>query len=69
MHIVIAGLYGCTIFLATVLYSIITGSPSLAYVLLGFPLIISGSIVFILIADHLIHKALGALWPKPVLKQ
>lgn len=58
MHVLIAGLYACTIYLASLLYVIIIDGPLLAFILAS-PLVISGAIVAIFALDYAVR---GVTW-------
>lgn len=55
MHVVIAIVYGFTIWLATLAYMAITGCPVMPFVLAG-PLVISGAVAALIGLDALLAR-------------
>lgn len=67
MHVVIAGLYGCTIWFAVLALAVIARGDWLLVVWLG-PFIVSGSMAFLWAADYLVWRtwaAVARLWRRP----
>lgn len=55
MHIVILLIYGLTFWLSTAAYALIVGG-SLQAIILGGPVIISGSIAALIVLDQLVRR-------------
>lgn len=60
MHVLIAGLYACVIYLSLLAYIIIIGGPLLTF-LLASPILISAAIVFIFALDYAVRGVTWAL--------
>lgn len=58
MHVLIAGLYACTLYLSVLMYVIVMDGPLLAFLLLA-PVLISAAILSILAIDYVV---VGASW-------
>ena len=55
MHVVLTILYGVTVWLSLIAYALITG-VSITAIVIGGPVVISGSIATILTLDYLFSK-------------